>query len=357
LEVLVMGNAFADRRVLVTGHTGFKGSWLSLWLDELGARVGGLALAPATDPALFTEAGLDRCLDHHLADIRDAHAVDEIVAATRPEIVFHLAAQSLVRASYTDPLGTYAINVMGTAHVLDAAQRHGVQAVVIVTSDKCYAAPPPGRGYREGDPLGGHDPYSSSKACAELLTASWRDSFTAHGQGPLIASARAGNVIGGGDWAEDRLVPDLVRAALAGTTTPIRNPDAIRPWQHVLEPLTGYLKLGARLLDGDAACARAWNFGPAEADMQPVSMVADRLCERLGGHWQHDAGEHPHEAAVLRLDSGDARAQLGWAPRWALDTALDTVADWHRRHAAGESARALMREQLAAYGHPLETHR
>ncbi len=353
--MLVSGGTYRDQRVLITGHTGFKGSWLSLWLDRLGARVSGLALAPDTRPALYREAQLDTRIDSHLADIRDAAAVRDIVASARPNILFHLAAQSLVRASYLDPIATYATNVMGTAHVLDAAQRAGVQAVVVITSDKCYAPPPTANGYREGDPMGGHDPYSSSKACAELLTASWRDSFGHADGAPLIASARAGNVIGGGDWAQDRLVPDLIRAALAGAPTRIRNPAAIRPWQHVLEPLTGYLKLGARLLDGDATCARAWNFGPDEADMQPVSVIADRLCSRLDGHWQHDAGDHPHEAAVLRLDSSAARTHLGWSPRWTLDTALDALADWHQRHAAGESAQALMHEQLAAYGDPLES--
>ncbi|QID17335.1 CDP-glucose 4,6-dehydratase [Nitrogeniibacter mangrovi] len=350
-----MSSVYTDRRVLVTGHTGFKGSWLSAWLAQFDARVSGLALAPATTPALYTEAALDSRIDSHLADIREPAAVDAVFAATRPEIVFHLAAQSLVRAGYADPIGTYATNVMGTAHVLDAARHHGVKAVVVVTSDKCYAPPPPTDGYRESDALGGHDPYSSSKACAELLTASWRDSFSGTGDGPLIASARAGNVIGGGDWAADRLVPDLIRAALAGTTTPIRNPQAIRPWQHVLEPLAGYLRLGARLLAGDAAAARAWNFGPEATDMQPVAVIAERLCARLDGHWQPDANAHPHEAAVLRLDSTDARTRLGWAPRWPLDTALDAVADWHRRHAAGEAALELMTEQLAAYGPPLES--
>lgn len=346
--------AYRNRRVLVTGHTGFKGSWLSLWLQRLGAQVSGLALAPETTPALYREADLDHIVDSHLVDIRDPRRVYETVQRARPDILFHLAAQSLVRASYADPVATYATNVMGTAHVLDAAWRTGVKAVVIITSDKCYAPPPPADGYREGDPMGGHDPYSSSKACAELLTASWRQSFgDAHGA-PLMASARAGNVIGGGDWARDRLVPDLVRAALAGKTACIRHPDAIRPWQHVLEPLSGYLILGARLLEGDVSCARAWNFGPDITDMQAVAVVADRLCQRLDAHWQPDDGVHPAEAAVLRLDSSDARAQLRWAPRWGLDRALDAVAHWHQRHAAGEAAQALMHEQLAAYGDPLE---
>ena len=342
-----MKSAYAGRRVLITGHTGFKGSWLSAWLTQLGARLGGLALAPDTTPSLFVAAGLDATMDSRIGDIRDAAGVAETVGKVQPEIIFHLAAQSLVRRSYADPLATYATNVMGTAHVLDAAQRHGVRAVVVVTSDKCYAPPPPAGGYRESDPLGGHDPYSASKACTELLAASWRDSFAANG--PLIATARAGNVIGGGDWAEDRLIPDLIRAARTNQPALIRNPQATRPWQHVLEPLAGYLALGARLLAGDARAARAWNFGPDADDMLPVGEVCDRMCAQLGSRWTHDTAAHPHEAAVLQLDSRDARAQLPWTPRWRIDQAIAAVGQWHRRFAAGESARRLIREQIAAY--------
>ena len=345
--MLGLNATYRTRRVLVTGHTGFKGSWLCAWLDTLGAQLGGLALAPDTTPSLYTAATLDDSIDSTLADIRDAAAVDAAIGAFRPEIVFHLAAQPLVRRSYADPLGTYATNVMGTAHVLDAASRHGVRAVVVVTSDKCYAPPPPAGGYRESDPLGGHDPYSASKACAELLAASWRDSFCA--DAPRIATARAGNVIGGGDWAEDRLIPDLIRAAQAGQPAPIRNPHAIRPWQHVLEPLAGYLALGARLLAGDARAARAWNFGPDADDMLPVGEVCDRMCAQLGSRWTHDTAAHPHEAPALRLDSRDARAHLPWAPRWNIADAIAAAGQWHRRFAAGESARSLIREQIAAY--------
>ncbi len=344
-----MNHDYAGRRVLVTGHTGFKGSWLSAWLNQLGAQVGGLALAPDTTPSLYLAADLDDCVSSQIGDIRDNAAVDAAIRAQQPDIIFHLAAQSLVRRGYADPIGTYATNIMGTAHVLDAASRHGVRAVVIITSDKCYAPPPPADGYRETDPLGGHDPYSASKACAELITASWRDSFGAKADAPLIASARAGNVIGGGDWAQDRLIPDLIRAADAGQTALIRNPLATRPWQHVLEPLSGYLALGTRLLAGDKAATRAWNFGPEADDMRSVAELCDLMCAQLGTRWTHDASDHPDEAAMLRLDSSDARQHLHWAPRWRLAQAAAAVSQWHRRFAAGESARALMHEQITAY--------
>jgi CDP-glucose 4,6-dehydratase len=354
--MLVAPNPFRGRRILVTGHTGFKGSWLVRWLALLGARVSGLALAPQGRPALFDEAGLQRTMDSHLADLRSLEPACEIIGAERPALVFHLAAQSLVRAGYADPVGTYATNVMGTAHVLEAARRAQVQAVVVVTSDKCYAPAADAQGHREDDPLGGPDPYSSSKACAELLATCWRESFGGAG-GPRIASVRAGNVIGGGDWADDRLVPDLVRAALGGEQARIRNPHAIRPWQHVLEPLAGYLRVGARLLAGDRRVERPWNFGPAAADMAPVSRVADALCDRLGGQWTTDAGVHPAEAAVLRLDSQAAIEQLDWRPRWPLETTLDRVADWYRLHHQGADALALMDAQIQAYGNPLEDAR
>lgn len=353
MEMLVAPNPFRDRHVLVTGHTGFKGSWLVRWLTLLGARVSGLALAPQTAPALYDEAGLAGTMDSHLADLRSLESTCAVVDSTHPELIVHLAAQSLVRAGYADPIGTYATNVMGTAHLLEAARRAQVQAVVVVTSDKCYTPSADTAGHREGDPLGGPDPYSSSKACAELLSACWRSSFGGPGA-PRIASVRAGNVIGGGDWAADRLVPDLVRAALAGQAAAIRNPHAIRPWQHVLEPLAGYLRVGARLLEGDTRVERAWNFGPAATDMAPVSRVADALCQRLGGQWTTDGGAHPAEAPVLRLNSQDAIDQLGWHPRWPLDTTLDRVADWYQHHHEGADARSLMDAQIEAYGNPLE---
>lgn len=345
-----MRDTYAGRRVLVTGHTGFKGAWLSLWLEQLGARACGLALAPDTDPSLFEAAAIARHLDSHLADIRDAQEVARVVEACRPEIVFHLAAQPLVRRGYREPLATLAANVMGTAHVLEAARRCGsVRAVVVVTTDKCYENRGWPWGYREADRLGGHDPYSASKACAELVVAAWRASYWQGEGAPLVASARAGNVIGGGDWAEDRLVPDLYRAARAGREAVVRNPGAVRPWQHVLEPLGGYLLLGARLLKDERRFADAWNFGPALGDMQPVSVLCDALCPTFGTRWRRDDGAHPAEAAVLRLDSSRAELELGWRARWPLSRALAATADWYRRFAAGEDARELTLEQIADY--------
>lgn len=345
-----MREAYAGRRALVTGHTGFKGAWFALWLERLGAQVGGLALAPDTTPSLFEAASLARHIDSCLADVRDVAAVRAVFEACQPEIVFHLAAQPLVRRGYREPLETFATNVMGTAHVLDAARQcPSVRAVVIVTTDKCYDNRNWAWGYRETDRLGGHDPYSASKACAELVTAAWRASYWQGEDAPLVASARAGNVIGGGDWAEDRLVPDLYRAARSGQVALIRNPEAIRPWQHVLEPLAGYLMLGARLLAGERRFADAWNFGPALDDMQPVSALCDALCPALGVQWTSDERAQPAEAAILRLDSSRAMLELGWRPRWSLPMALDAVAGWYGRFAAGEDARALTLEQIEAY--------
>lgn len=341
---------YAGRRVLITGHTGFKGSWLALWLERLGAQVSGLALAPETTPSLFEAAAVGSQMVSHLADVRDAAAVARVVATSRPEIVFHLAAQPLVRRGYREPVETFATNVMGTVHVLDAVRRcPSVRAVVVVSSDKCYESRDWPWGYRETDHLGGHDPYSASKACTEIATAAWRSAYGQDAEAPLIASARAGNVIGGGDWAEDRLVPDLVRASLSGQPAFIRNPAAVRPWQHVLEPLAGYLALGARLLAGDRRFAAAWNFGPALEDMQPVSTLCEALCPALGVRWQYDNGTHPAEAPVLRLDSSRAIQQLGWRPRWPLAQTLRATAEWYARHRAGEDARALTLEQIGAF--------
>ncbi|BAL23763.1 CDP-glucose 4,6-dehydratase [Azoarcus sp. KH32C] len=342
--------AYGGRRVLLTGHTGFKGAWLALWLERLGATVSGLALPPDTTPSLFHALRLDETIESNFADIRDVEAVRRVVTESAPEIVFHLAAQPLVRRGYIAPVETLATNVMGTAHVLEAARNcPSVRAVVVVTTDKCYENRGWDSGYRESDRLGGHDPYSASKACAELVAAAWRSSYCQSGDAPLLATARAGNVIGGGDWAQDRLVPDIIRAIGAGQTVRVRNPDAIRPWQHVLEPLAGYLMLGARLLAGERFVAGAWNFGPALGDMQPVSTLCDALCTRLGGQWRCDEGEHPHEAAVLRLDSSHAMLKLGWAPRWTLAQTLDLTADWYARVNGGEDARALTLEQISAY--------
>lgn len=345
------------RRVLVTGHTGFKGSWLSAWLVRLGAEVHGYALRPPTVPNLFDAAGIGAAMDGAFADVRDLDRVRRVVEEVRPEVVLHLAAQAIVRRSYDDPVGTYATNVMGTVHVLEAVRSvSGVRAVVVVTSDKVYENRRWPWPYRETDALGGHDPYSSSKAAVEIATASYRSSYlpveelARHGVG--IATARAGNVIGGGDWAADRLVPDLIRGFATDVPVVIRHPAAVRPWQHVLEPLSGYLLLAERLYAGDPEACSGWNFGPVEADARPVAWIADRLAERWGGTatWRHEVGDHPHEASVLRLDFARARAHLGWAPRWSLATALDRTVDWYRAFAADPSrAAASIEADLDAY--------
>jgi CDP-glucose 4,6-dehydratase len=277
-------------------------------------------------------------------------AVGDAVADARPEIIFHLAAQPLVRRGYREPLATFAANIMGTAHLLDAARScSSLRAMVVVTSDKCYGNPGEHAPFVESDPLGGHDPYSASKACTELVAAAWRDSYWRAPGSPLLATARAGNVIGGGDWAEDRLIPDLVRAAASGTAARIRNPAAIRPWQHVLEPLAGYLQLGAALVAGEAKLAEAWNFGPDPSDTLPVSSLCDTLCPALGITWDHERSPQPAEAATLWLDSGKARNRLGWKPRWPLTRALQMTTDWYVRHGAGEDARELCMAQIEAY--------
>jgi CDP-glucose 4,6-dehydratase len=334
------------RRVLVTGHTGFKGAWLSLWLQQLGADLSGLSLDPPTQPSLFEEARAGEGMHDGRGDIRDRAAVARAVAGA--EVVLHLAAQPLVRRSFEDPLGTYETNVMGTANVLEALRdAPDARVAIVVTSDKCYEPRPDGAPCREGDPLGGADPYSASKACAELVTAAHRRSFP---DGPAIASARAGNVIGGGDWAADRLVPDAMRAAAAGAELAVRNPDAVRPWQHVLNPLSGYLALAERLWD-DPAARGAWNLGPDPGDELPVRAIADRVCELWGEGlaWRAEGDGGPPETAVLRLDSTKARAELGWEPAWGLDDALRATVDWHRAHAEGASARELCARQIAGY--------
>jgi CDP-glucose 4,6-dehydratase len=340
------------KRVLVTGHTGFKGGWLCHWLARLGATVTGLALAPDTEPSLFVQSRLGERLSSRLGDIRDLAATRRVIGEAAPEIVLHLAAQSLVRRSYADPVGTVATNVLGTAHVLEASRTlDTVRVIVSVTSDKCYLARADAAPYRETDPLGGGDPYSSSKAGAELVTAAYRQAYCALRAPPLaLASARAGNVIGGGDWAADRLLPDCVRAFLAGRPVALRHPDAVRPWQHVLEPLAGYLMLAERLWR-DPGFAEAWNFGPADADARPVSDVVERAARRWGNAlgWTAQPGDHPPEAATLRLDSAKARARLGWRPRLPLDLALDWTVEWYRRAQAGEPAQALVDAQIAAY--------
>jgi len=345
----LFGDRYRGRRVLLTGHTGFKGSWLAMWLTELGAEVVGVALAPDTMPNHWDLLGLG--IAEHRLDVRDCQSLMDVVAATQPEIVFHLAAQSLVRRSYRQPLDTWSTNVMGTASVLDACRSSdSVGAIVVVTSDKCYENLEQERGYRETDRLGGHDPYSASKAAAELVAASYRSAFF-HGPGaPLLATARAGNVIGGGDWSEDRLIPDLVRALATGTRLEIRAPEATRPWQHVLESLSGYLLLGQALLERHRDCAGAWNFGPeAEGNRSVAEVLA-----RMQAHWPQLAWHvssqpQPHEAKLLYLDSAKARAGLGWQPVWPIDNALAATADWYRAYLS--AGRVESRAQLGAFVH------
>lgn len=352
VEGLAMTSEFwRGKRVLLTGHTGFKGSWLSLWLQSLGAELYGLALDPPTTPSLFDEAGVGKGMISILGDIRDFDFVMKAVARARPEIVIHMAAQPLVRYSYAHPVETYATNVMGTVHVLEAVRRVGtVRAVVNVTTDKCYENREWVWGYREDEPMGGHDPYSNSKGCAELVTSAYRRSFC-ESEGIALASARAGNVIGGGDWALDRLVPDILRAFEARKPVVIRNPVSTRPWQHVLEPLSGYLSLVERLWDSGQEFAEGWNFGPREQDAKSVRWIVERLATKWGegAGWEVDAGDHPHEANYLKLDISKAQHVLGWAPRWALETALDKIVEWHQGWRAGLDVSALCRTQIEEY--------
>jgi CDP-glucose 4,6-dehydratase len=340
------------RRVLVTGHTGFKGSWLALWLNAMGAKVTGFALPPPTEPSLFDAARIGELIHHIEGDVRDPQAVRDAFDASDPQVVFHLAAQPLVRLSYAEPAGTYATNVMGTVHVLEAA-RHApaVKAIVCITSDKCYENREWTWPYRECDPMGGHDPYSSSKGCAELAISAWRRSFFAD-DGPLLASARAGNVIGGGDWANDRLVPDLVRAFEAGAAPLIRSPHSVRPWQHVLEALRGYIMLAEHLLAGEREFADGWNFGPSDEDARPVSWIVSRMRAAWGDEAADadlDGQPAAHEAGLLRLDCSKARSALRWQPELGLDEALDWIAAWHRDLSAGVDAREVTLAQIARY--------
>lgn len=356
MESLVIRSEFwSGKRVLVTGHTGFKGSWLVLWLHARGAKIAGYALAPSTEPALWSLLGLTNEIRDEVADVRDLPALTRAFAAFRPEVVFHMAAQSLVRPSYEDPVETYSTNVMGTVHVLEAVRRcPEVRVVVNVTSDKCYENREWDRGYRESDAMGGSDPYSGSKGCAELVTAAYRNSFFPADKyrelGVALASARAGNVIGGGDWAQDRLVPDLVRAALDGRPARIRNPDSTRPWQHVLDPLHGYLMLAERLWK-EPGLAGGWNFGPAGDDAVSVGKLAELLVSRWGegASWAADAGPHVHEANYLKLDCSKARSQLGWRPKLALPVALDWTVEWYRAYARRADLQVLCREQLRRF--------
>jgi CDP-glucose 4,6-dehydratase len=352
-----MNPAFwSGKRVFLTGHTGFKGSWLALWLQQLGATVTGFALAPPTQPSLFEVAGVAQGMHSILGDVRDLPALQRAMQEAQPDVVIHMAAQALVRLSYDTPVDTYATNVMGTVHLLEAVrQTPGVRAVVNVTTDKCYENKEWVWGYRENEPMGGFDPYSNSKGCSELVSAAYRSSFfnpADHARhGVALATARAGNVIGGGDWAKDRLIPDILDAFAAGRAVQIRNPHATRPWQHVLEPLRGYLTLAQRLVEGGPAFAEGWNFGPHSDDARPVEWIVRQLATRwgTGAHWQVDAGEHPHEATYLKLDISKAAQRLPWRPVLRLDDALGLIVDWSRAKMAGADMRAQTLAQIAAY--------
>ena len=349
---------YRGKKVLITGHTGFKGSWLSLMLDMLGAKVYGYSLNPPTEPNLFTEAHIGEVVHTCIGDIRNYDSFLNYLREVEPELVFHLAAQPLVRQSYVNPLDTFATNVMGTADVLDAV-RHvpGVRTVIVITTDKCYENKEWIWAYRENEPLGGYDPYSSSKACAELVTTAFRNSFFSNSKHPDdwvgVASARAGNVIGGGDWATDRLIPDFIRAISKGDTLKLRNPQATRPWQHVLEPLTGYLLLGLKLTEMNKNLADAWNFGPLDSDVKDVEWISAALCRLWGDAASYtvekNEGGQPHEANHLKLDSSKAMYMLGWRPRWNIEQALSAVVDWHKNWLKGADAEHFTRDQIEAY--------
>lgn len=344
------------KRVFLTGHTGFKGSWLSLWLQSLGAEVTGYALPPSTTPSLFAEGRVEEGMTSVIADIRDLPCLQQALQASGAEVVIHMAAQPLVRYSYAHPVETYATNVMGTVHLLEAV-RHtpGVRSVVVVTTDKCYENREWVWGYRETDPMGGYDPYSNSKGCAELVSAAYRSSYfnptdhARHGVG--LATARAGNVIGGGDWAPDRLIPDILAAFEAGTPVAIRHPQAIRPWQHVLEPLRGYLLLAQTLYEHGCGAAEGWNFGPKDDDVRPVSWIVEKMATLWGqgASWQPDGGKQPHEATYLKLDISKAAGRLGWRPALNLEQSLGLIVDWCQARRAGQDMRQHTLAQIHSY--------
>lgn len=357
MEGLVMKEGFwSGKRVLLTGHTGFKGSWLSLWLAKLGAQVSGCALPPEDGHNLFETASVAQSIDHNVCNICDPEALRALVQAVQPEIVIHMAAQTLVRRSYTHPVETYQTNVMGTLNLLEAARLSGsVRSCVIVTTDKCYENREWCWPYRERDALGGFDPYSSSKACTEILTASYRRSFFPSDQNvdrtTAIATARAGNVIGGGDWAQDRLIPDVMSAFSAGETVKVRNPDAVRPWQYVLEPLSGYLMLAERLFNQGLAFAEAWNFGPNDAAVCRVAALIEQLAALWGegARWERDGVSQPHEAMQLALDSSKAKQRLGWSPRTSMSQTLESTVKWYKACAEGQDMRRLCLDQIDAF--------
>jgi CDP-glucose 4,6-dehydratase len=358
LKTVIVDPAFwQGKRVFMTGHTGFKGGWLSLWLSSMGAKVTGYALAPNTTPSFYEVAGVESVMEKFfIADIRGLEKLRSAMTAANPEIVIHMAAQPLVRYSYANPVETYATNVMGTVNVLESIRGLDcVRATVVVTTDKCYENKEWVWGYRENEPMGGYDPYSNSKGCAELVTAAYRQSYFSDGayekHQHALASARAGNVIGGGDWSEDRLIPDALKAFEASQPLLIRNPLATRPWQHVLEPLSGYLVLAQALYQEGAKFASAWNFGPKDEDARTVKEVVDLLIKKspLGARWTQDESEQPHEAHALKLDCSKADQLLGWRPRWSLETAVENIAEWQKAFLAKEDMQQVSLNQINAY--------
>jgi CDP-glucose 4,6-dehydratase len=357
LEGLGVNPAFwQGKKVLLTGHTGFKGSWLSLWLQAMGAEEIGYALAPPTNPSLFEVAEVGSGMTSIIGDIRDLDTLQAVLAKHQPEIVIHMAAQPLVRYSYQNPVETYSTNVMGTVNLLEAVRNtSGVKAVVNITTDKCYENREWVWGYRENEPMGGYDPYSNSKGCAELVSAAYRSSFfnadTYPQHGVALATVRAGNVIGGGDWAQDRLIPDILAAFEQNKLVDIRNPHAIRPWQHVMEPLRGYLTLAEHLYEQGTEFAEGWNFGPNDEDAKPVGWIVEQMAALWGNEaqWQIDTGEHPHEAHYLKLDISKARSRLDWHPALRLNVALKLIIDWSKQRQAGANMRQLTLAQINSY--------
>lgn len=350
---MINPNFWKNKRVLVTGHTGFKGGWISLWLQSLEVDLAGFALPPNTNPSLFEVANVSKSMQSFIGDIRSFDEVAKVFNSFKPEIVFHLAAQPLVRYSYNNPIETYATNVMGTVHVLEAA-RHtaSVKAIVNVTSDKCYENKEWIWGYRENEPMGGYDPYSNSKGCAELVTSAYRSSYFSSPPNLALASARAGNVIGGGDWSEDRLVPDIIKSITSQQAVTLRNPSATRPWQHVLEPLSGYLMLAEQLYQAGNDYAQAWNFGPSEHDAKSVEWVAQALVKQWGEEASYNVSNQAntlHEAHLLKLDSSKARNQLKWKSKWDVDTTLKKITQWHKAHISGVSMREYCLDEITEY--------
>ena len=341
-----------NKNVLITGHTGFKGSWLALWLTQLGAKVTGYALDPLTEPNLFNTLQIKELIRDHRGDIRDLSVLERVMKSAKPENIVHMAAQSLVRESYKDPVGTYATNVMGTVNLMEAVRScDSVRVILVVTSDKCYENREIDYGYKETDPMGGHDPYSCSKGCAELVTSAFRRSFFENGSAVAVASARAGNVIGGGDWAADRIIPDAMRAFSDEQILLVRNPGAVRPWQHVLEPLSGYMTLCEKIWDQPSKFSEGWNFGPEDEDVRTVEEVTDRVSELWGNHavWKKSNGDHPHEANLLKLDITKAKEQLGWKPRWDLERALEKTVGWYKSYYNGEMMQEMSLKQIEEY--------